>query len=148
MSERMSLYGLKEKLPIPEDGNCQFASVSDQLYGDINSAFQLRQQACEWILNNQNCVLPNGSSLKNYIYDFESVEAFCQDMARNGIWGNHLTLVALANSLQRKIVILSSVDSPNNCLMEILPNKVAENSQPILLSHYAEYHYGSLCYQT
>jgi hypothetical protein len=40
-----------------EDGNCQFASVSDQLYGDINSAMQLRQQACEWIVNNQVCFL-------------------------------------------------------------------------------------------
>jgi hypothetical protein len=141
----MKLYGLKIKSEIPEDGNCQFASVSDQVYGGLEQTAYCRKKAVKWILKNQNAVLPNGSLIKNYIYEFASVTEFCDDMSREGIWGNHLTLVAMSEFFGRKIIVLSSVESTSNLLLEINPKKI-KCADPILLSHYAEYHYGSICY--
>lgn len=42
LEERLSLYGLKEKTKISGDGNCQFASVADQLFSDISKATKVR----------------------------------------------------------------------------------------------------------
>lgn len=42
LEDRLKIYGLKEKTKIAGDGNCQFAAVADQLYGDISYAPKIR----------------------------------------------------------------------------------------------------------
>jgi len=65
-------------------------------------------------------------------------------MEKPGTWGNHLTLVALSNTLNLKIVILSSAGDDNNCIMEILPLHQKKETKTIYLSHIAEFHYSSI----
>jgi hypothetical protein len=42
LEDRIQTYGLKEKTKISGDGNCQFASVADQLFGDPSLAPKIR----------------------------------------------------------------------------------------------------------
>eukprot|EP01126_Amoeba_proteus_P042457 TRINITY_DN4615_c0_g1_i3.p1 TRINITY_DN4615_c0_g1~~TRINITY_DN4615_c0_g1_i3.p1 ORF type:complete len:141 (-),score=33.48 TRINITY_DN4615_c0_g1_i3:215-637(-) len=47
LNERLSNAGMKEKCPIPGDGNCQF--YSDQLYDAIDRAAEIRHRVVEWL---------------------------------------------------------------------------------------------------
>jgi hypothetical protein len=59
--------------------------------------------------------------------------------------GDHLTLIAAAEVFGARIFILSSVVG-NEYTVEITPlNPKWPNT--LLLSHYAEFHYGSLAYK-
>lgn len=85
--------------------------------------------------------LSNGAVLWNFAYD-EPWDSFCDELSRHGIWGNHLTLVAAAEVFKCHIQIISSVEG-DNFITEISPT--CPPTKRLLLSHYAEYHYGSLC---
>eukprot|EP01125_Pyxidicula_operculata_P007422 TRINITY_DN2522_c0_g1_i2.p1 TRINITY_DN2522_c0_g1~~TRINITY_DN2522_c0_g1_i2.p1 ORF type:complete len:423 (-),score=80.83 TRINITY_DN2522_c0_g1_i2:73-1341(-) len=143
LHERLKSCKLREKTPIPADGNCQFSSISDQLYGTIEFSTKVRLEAMNWLRKNKDWILPNnGSKLSEYAYD-QTWDQFCDELSRNGIWGNHLTLVAMAEVYGSPIKIISSVAS-DDYIIQINPTQI-KSSRVFLLSHYAEFHYSSLC---
>lgn len=144
LSERLETYGLREKTPVPSDGNCQFAALSDQLYDDVAHAPQLRARAVAWLRAHRDWDVGNGAPLAVFVPtgDFD---AYLADMARAGVWGDHLTLIALAEALQVKITVLSSVEG-DQYITEIVPRGATDAMRVLLLSHFAEFHYGSLTY--
>lgn len=80
------------------DGNCQFAAVSDQLYGSIQKHDYVRRAVVEWIEEFKYHQLGNGVFIDDFFLDNEtsleaSVQKFCQEMSRNGVWGDHVTLM-------------------------------------------------------
>jgi len=101
----------------------------------------VRKAAIDWLRKNKNWILPNGAVLSEFAYD-QDWEEFCEDLSKNGIWGNHLTLVAVSEHFGTKIRVISSVAS-DSFIIQIDP-QVQKTSQTIFLSHYAEYHYGSI----
>jgi len=141
LNYRMKLCGLKEKSFIPGDGNCQFSSVSDQLFNTIDRADYVRKSAVDWLRKNKNWKLANGAVMSDFAHD-QTWEEFCNDLSRHGIWGNHLTLVAISEHFGNRICIVSSVES-DSFMISISP-PVLRSPKLILLSHYAEYHYGSI----
>jgi len=141
LNERLKLCKLKEKRVIPGDGNCQFASISDQLYNEIDRASEIRKDAINWLLNNRNWKLSNGACISDFAHD-QCWDEFCNELARNGIWGNHLTLVAVCEHYGIPIKVISSIEG-ESYLINIEP-KVKKSPKMILLSHYADYHYGSV----
>lgn len=144
LHRRLLEYSMIEKSVIPSDGNCQFASISDQIFDTIDNHRIVRQSIVEWLKNNGDSLLPNGSKYKDFIYDM-TWEEYCETMSRNGIWGDNLTLQAAAEYYGKRICIISSIES-EKCVIEIVP-KCIKSEKPILLSHYAEYHYGSITYK-
>jgi len=143
LNERLKLCKLKEKRVIPGDGNCQFASISDQLYDNLDKAFEIRMEAINWLLKNRNWKLPNGATISDFAHD-QSWDQFCSELSRPGIWGNHLTLVAVCEHYGTPITVISSIEG-ESYLIHIEPTSTKSNSNKrILLSHYAEYHYGSV----
>jgi len=141
LNERLRLCKLKEKRFIPGDGNCQFASISDQLYDDLDHAASVRSEAINWLLKNRNWKLPNGAHISDFAHD-QSWDEFCSELSRSGIWGNHLTLVAVSENYGAGITVISSNEG-GNYIINIEPSKI-KLPKRILLSHYAEYHYGSV----
>lgn len=137
---RLELYDLVER-PVPGDGNCQFYSLSDQLYGSLGYASDIRAKIVQWLQAHQELQLENGAKLSDFVTT-NTWEEYCSMMSKVGTWGDHLTLVAAAELFGVCITIVSSVDD-QNFVMEIRPSVVL-SQKVLLLSHYAEFHFGSL----
>lgn len=139
---RLEAAGMKQKSVIPGDGNCQFHSISDQLFDGIEQSPWVRAQIVQWLREHGDWELPeNGARLRDFA--LEDWDSYCNNMARPGIWGDHLTLTAAANLFGVRIVLFSSVED-NHYITEYLPS-VITSPTVLYLCHYAEYHYGSVC---
>ncbi|EGC34926.1 hypothetical protein DICPUDRAFT_152796 [Dictyostelium purpureum] len=142
LNERIEIYQLMPKKEIPGDGNCQMHALSDQIFGDLEHSVIIRNNIVYWLRQNKGFYLPNGETLSDFVTT-NSWEEYCDSMSKNGTWGDHLTLVAAAEIYKINISIISSVESESSSFIEITPSIKCENG--ILLSHFAEFHYGSLC---
>lgn len=143
LQERLELYQLKPKREIPGDGNCQMHAISDQLYNTIDRSKEVRKTIVEWLRKNKDWKLPNESILHEFVHD-RPWEEYCTMMEKDGCWGDHLTLLAASEIHGVVISIMSSVEG-DNFITEIHPTaKKPGNTKVLLLSHYAEFHYGSL----
>ncbi|KAL3889445.1 hypothetical protein ACJMK2_001789 [Sinanodonta woodiana] len=141
--------GLKFHGETPGNGNCFFEAVSSQLqrlkYPVQLSPQQLRQDAVAFLEDNQLLQVSDGYiNLAEFMCN-ESFEEYCARMAENGEWADHVLVVAMARTLQRDIMIVTSAPASGN------DDNVAwvigqDNFQgdPILLGHIWEHHYESL----
>jgi len=146
LRDRLKLYGLKEKAKIKGDGNCQFASCADQLFDDPDKCTEVRQEVVKWLKKNQHYRLPNGTTIGDYLQTefFPTWNDYVDYMSQDKIWGDHFTLLAIAEVYQTKIVIVSSmdVDPGIDPFTVIVPEKWTKT---IYISHLHELHYSSLC---
>jgi len=141
LEERMKLYGLESKKEVPGDGNCQMHSISDQLTGTFDYARFIRRSIVAWLRAHGELKLANGALLKEFVHD-KTWEQYCNEMSRDGIWGDHLTLIAATELFNIKVVIISSVPG-DNFIIEINP-ELSKARRIVMMSHYAEYHYSSI----
>ena len=86
------------------DGNCLFRAVADQLEGDESMHAIYRQKTVEYILENKEMYT-------FFIEDDETIEEYCQDMAKDGVWGDQLEINAMANVFQFNAIV-HQVDHP------------------------------------
>jgi len=145
LTERLGLYGLKEKTRIAADGNCQFAACSDQLYGTPAHHLTVRYAAVNWLRQNQDFVLPNQTKIRDFLQTdfFPTWEDYCTYMNQPGIWGDHLTLIAISQAFDAKIIIISSVEvNPGIDPFTVIAPRVTK--RVLYLSHLHELHYSSL----
>jgi len=146
LRNRLALYGLKEKTRIKGDGNCQFSSCADQLFGDPDRHPEVRKAAVEWLRDHADYKLPNSTMIGDYLQTefFPAWEDYIEYMGQNGIWGDHFTLLAIAEVYKIKIVIVSSMDvDPGIDPFTVIVPK--HWNQTIYISHLHELHYSSLC---
>lgn len=135
--DNLKLYELIEK-EVKGDGNCQFRALSDQLYHSSSHHAAVRHQVVKQLRSTPEVY-------KGFVDD--SFESYCHTMARNGTWGDHITLQAAADAYAARILIVSSFQE--ECIIEILPTKQAKQprqpgSRKLFLSFWHEVHYGSL----
>ncbi|XP_068681576.1 serine-rich adhesin for platelets-like isoform X19 [Montipora foliosa] len=132
--------GLQMRDDIPDDGNCLFHAVADQMERLGESGYNhtdLRHLAVETLTEG------NYGISKNDISKFvpnNDLSSYLTDMSRDGTWGDHIVLVALAHALSRKVVVVSSLVDSQNVVVE--PDN--HHGEPILLGHLSEIHYVSL----
>ncbi|XVE68834.1 hypothetical protein DITRI_Ditri09bG0101800 [Diplodiscus trichospermus] len=129
--DRLQLYGLVEN-KVQGDGNCQFRSLSDQLYRSQDLHNFVREQVVSQI------------KLNPEIYEGYVPMAYgdyLKKMSKNGEWGDHVTLQAAADSYGVKIFVLTSFK--DTCYIEILPH-TQKSERIIFLSFWAEVHYNSI----
>ena len=65
-------------------------------------------------------------------------------MRQTGTWGDHLTLLAMANLTLRPICVITDSTHEEASVMEILPpESIAQDAwgEPIWIVHYGEKHY-------
>jgi len=67
-------------------------SLSDQLYDTIAKSAEVRSMIVQWLRANPDWKLPNGAVMRDFVCT--SWNEYCDEMARDGIWGDHLTLTA------------------------------------------------------
>jgi len=145
LEERLQLFGMKER-SVKGDGNCQFYALSDQLYGTQSKAAAMRKAVVTWLRprGDWNPTKSAGAELKNFAT--RPWNEYCDDMAKDGTWGDHLTLVAIAEIFGVAIRIISSVPG-DEFFTEIDPMENKDQrgrAKTVFLSHWWEYHYCSL----
>jgi len=185
---RLDAFGLREKV-VSGDGNCQFRALSDQLfrtpeyYEEVrkNVVGQLRKYASRYaayvVAANEeggSKNTPSSSSspqssteeAKSAFFMMQTAYSnYCDDMASDGTWGDHVTLQAAADLYGAQITVVTSY--LDNGVLEITPirtsssNKKGGDSSPpddgknpswsekfgernLWLSFWAEVHYNSV----
>ncbi|KAI3458949.1 hypothetical protein Pfo_015612 [Paulownia fortunei] len=128
---RLQLYDLFE-LKILGDGNCQFRSLSDQIYRTPEHHKFVREQVV-------NQLKSRPEMYENYVP--MAYDDYLKNMSQNGEWGDHITLQAAADCYGIKIFVITSFK--DTCYIEILP-QFEKSNRIIFLSFWAEVHYNSI----
>jgi len=149
MEERLKKHGFQEKRVVP-DGNCQMRALSDQIWGDENRHKEVRTEVTTWLDKNEKFTIDdNGTSTLGDFIDrdqFPQWSSYVKYMAKDGSWGDHITLFGAAETYGVTIVVLSNVDDngAGRYLTSIVPRTTTKPKGPIHLSHWHEFHYNSL----
>jgi len=112
MESNLEMYGFREK-EIRGDGNCQFRALADQLFGDEERHNEVRLKIVDWLRKNKDFEVDEGTKIFDFLdlEEYSSWNEYCDEMSRNGAWGDQFTLVAGAEVFQVNIHILSSIRS-------------------------------------
>ncbi|XP_039071950.1 OVARIAN TUMOR DOMAIN-containing deubiquitinating enzyme 9-like isoform X2 [Hibiscus syriacus] len=129
--DRLQLYGLVEN-KVQGDGNCQFRSLSDQLYRSQDHHKFVRRQVVYQLTS-------NSEMYEGYVP--MAYGDYLKKMNKNGEWGDHVALQAAADLYGVKIFVLTSFK--DTCYIEILPHR-PKSERIIFLSFWAEVHYNSI----
>ncbi|XP_052730919.1 OVARIAN TUMOR DOMAIN-containing deubiquitinating enzyme 9 isoform X2 [Vigna angularis] len=129
--DRLQLYDLIEN-KVQGDGNCQFRSLSDQLYRSPDHHQFVREQIIQQLKSSPD--LYSGYVPMGY-------SDYLKKMSKSGEWGDHVTLQAAADWYGVKILVITSFK--DTCYIEILP-QIQKSGRVIFLSFWAEVHYNSI----
>ncbi|CAK9159657.1 unnamed protein product [Ilex paraguariensis] len=129
--DRLQLYDLVE-LKMSGDGNCQFRSLSDQVYRTADHHKFVREQIVYQLKSHPE--LYEG-------YVPMAYDDYLTKISKTGEWGDHVTLQAAADTFGVKIFVITSFK--DTCYIEILPH-IQKSNRVICLSFWAEVHYNSI----
>lgn len=116
LAAKAKAFNLHE-IQVPRDGNCQFHSVSQSLAevpgreGMVLDHIALRKLAVAWLLAHRDFRLNEDdpdTTLSHYLDSDPSWEAYCARMGRQGQYGDHLTLIAMAECFSCCIMVVTS----------------------------------------
>lgn len=131
LMDRLEANSLREALcEVPSDGNCFFSSISLLRYGTTDRHDQVRKDIVTWLEG-------NGSAVSNFIYE-QTWDDYCQTMAKNSTWADHVVLHAAAAVYRRDIQIISSIAGDEYFITVESPDAIRP---PFLLAHWHEHHY-------
>eukprot|EP00727_Mastigamoeba_balamuthi_P011935 m51a1_g7364 hypothetical protein (341) ;mRNA; r:53663-57662 len=128
------------------DGNCQFAAVSRAMAAARvvpSDPMSLRLDAALWLKLHESGSA-DGIDMGQYYADAGvPYSRFCEEMMKDGMWGNHLTLVALSEHYGLRITVISSSQRG------IHEHTIVPQSRPlpvahVFVAHIAEWHYDAL----
>jgi OTU-like cysteine protease len=128
------------------DGNCQYRAVADQLHDDESRHKQMRRAAIKWLEENPDFAADPSEqafAIRNFIDTdvYSTWQDYCSYHAGDCRWGDHITLLALAQVSRVNIHVFSSLHDARDVT-------VIESRQPsthnIYLCHWHGVHYSSL----
>ncbi|GFR45230.1 hypothetical protein Agub_g6628, partial [Astrephomene gubernaculifera] len=131
LRERLERLQL-EMLIVAGDGNCQFRSISNELYGSQAHHAIIRRHAVEHIAARREvfeCFL--GEDFDDYV----------QQMGRSGTWGDELTLRAVCDSYGIIVHVVTSDEG--NWYLTYMP-ECRKLDREIFLTYIAPIHYNSI----
>eukprot|EP00658_Telonema_sp_P-2_P048223 TRINITY_DN36697_c0_g1_i1.p1 TRINITY_DN36697_c0_g1~~TRINITY_DN36697_c0_g1_i1.p1 ORF type:complete len:227 (-),score=63.98 TRINITY_DN36697_c0_g1_i1:31-624(-) len=133
---KLELYGIKEYV-VAGDGNCQFRALSHQLCGDDQQYASVRKH-----------IVAHLKAERGRYREFvagQPYEDYLRTMAKDGTWGDALTLQAAADTYGAEIKLVSSYDDERG-LMVLKPsgNQVGRH---LWLVFWAELHYNSVVFE-
>ncbi|KAF9674900.1 hypothetical protein SADUNF_Sadunf10G0175300 [Salix dunnii] len=123
--DRLKVYDLVEN-KVQGDGNCQFRSLSDQLYRSPEHHKLVREQVIDQLKSQPQMY-------EGYVP--MAYDDYLKKMSKGGEWGDHVTLQAAADSYGVKIFVITSFK--DTCYLEILP-QVQKSDRVIFLSFWSE----------
>ncbi|GIL48474.1 hypothetical protein Vafri_4989 [Volvox africanus] len=121
-----------EMVVVAGDGNCQFRSVSNELYGTQEHHAAIRHQAVSHILAQRDAF---------EAFLGEEFEQYIQQMERSGTWGDELTLRAVCDSFGLTVHVVTSEEDHWYLTYEPENRKL---NREIFLTYIAPIHYNSI----
>jgi hypothetical protein len=135
------------------------------VFGDQERHHEVRQQVVTWLRANEQYNGPDGPvTLSAFLANNRDWTSFTREVARDGTWGDHLSLIGAANVWQRPVWVLTTLPCSDDQAVQLIEpapplqcdtsssssssshDWAAElaGSSPIRLLHWAEAHYESL----
>jgi hypothetical protein len=114
------------------DGNCQFRSVSEQLYGTQQHHGFVRKRAVDYI---------RGHPDEYQAFLGEDFHYYVAGMAQPGTWGDELTLRAICDTFGVVVHVVTS--EQHNWYLRYNPLKLRSPAE-VFLTYVAPIHYNSL----
>ncbi|XP_052252884.1 uncharacterized protein LOC127859479 isoform X1 [Dreissena polymorpha] len=129
---------------VRNDGNCLFAAVVDQLRTQGNAEhdiYSLRVASVEYLRTHP--FSEDGTRLDVFLVD-ETWEEYLMRMCRDGEWGDHMILNAIAEILQMNIIIYGGIAEQQTT--RIVPKSCPDEAikGDVRIAHLLESHYVSL----
>ena len=128
----------------PKDGNCQFATVAHLLFHHRKlevSADDVRAAAINY-LRGDVCLLLDGTPFnyeQHIVSDQQTKDNYLTKMSRQGTFGDHITLVAIACVYGVEFVVLSTLGEKGTRMISPNVNSCHDNTLvTLLLGHIAE----------
>ncbi|KXZ45455.1 hypothetical protein GPECTOR_54g196 [Gonium pectorale] len=131
LAERLERLNL-EMLQVAGDGNCQFRSLSNELYGSQDHHASIRRAAVAHILAHR-------SSFEAFLG--EDFDDYTAAMARSGTWGDELTLRAVCDSYGIIVHVVTSDE--DNWYLTYEPAELKVDFE-VFLTYIAPLHYNSI----
>ncbi|RZC32319.1 OTU domain-containing protein 5-A, partial [Asbolus verrucosus] len=130
-SRGMSNLGFEIK-QMNEDGACLFRSIADQVYGDQEFHYQVRQDCMNYIVQNRDYFEP---------YVTEDFDKYVARKRRWNVHGNHLEIQAMSELYNRTIEVYCYQITPINIFNG---SRLINSYEPIRLSYHRMCHYNSI----
>jgi len=137
LTEKMLKFGLKEFEIVP-DGNCQFRAVAHQLFSNQERHAEIRHKVCTQLLE-------KADRYKDFCCnDNTDYYTWVHNMTKDSVWGDNLTLQAIADAYHVHIRLITSYE--NQSILFINPIQLINRIQPktITLIFKPEIHYSSV----
>ncbi|GLC51971.1 hypothetical protein PLESTB_000568600 [Pleodorina starrii] len=131
LRERLERLNL-EMLIVAGDGNCQFRSISNELYGTQDHHASIRRQAVGHILAQREAF---------EAFLGEDFDQYVRQMERGGTWGDELTLRAVCDSFGLTIHVVTS--DQEHWYLTYQPES-RKLDREIFLTYIAPIHYNSI----
>lgn len=119
--------GPTRRLPAQGDGNCQFRAIADQLWGSQAQHGLVRRLACAQLEAHPD-------AYKGFVTSGPSYSDYLRRLRRNGEWGDHVTLQAVADKLGVEIALVTSFEETargGDAVVLVTPRAMAEGKLPI-----------------
>lgn len=151
-----NIHGVSIKnVNIIGDGSCMFRAISHQITNDQNRYKEYRIRGVEYIRNN---ILTNDRLRENFAITIEAeyrgldYETYLIEMETSNRWGDSIMLQALANTLNRSIIVINfenyspiQIFRPGFWNSEELGSPFRMRRRPIAIGYVNRNHY--LCLQ-
>jgi hypothetical protein len=131
--QRLKLCDLVE-VNICGDGNCQFSSIAEQLFGTPTLHPLVRKLIVQHLKSNSEIYAP-------FVFS-ETFDAYIAKMSKTKEWGDNLTLQAASDYFKIKILLVTSY--PDKPLIEITPSEQTKITKIVHLSFFSEFHYNAI----
>jgi len=140
LTQALDLFGAQIH-PCKADGNCQFRALSVALYGHEDCHGAVRERVVQ-----QLKLAP--SDYAEFVH--EPYSHYLERMARDGEWGDHVTLQAASDALNSRVCVLSDVPGASNTL--VYPKQLRSTEglvqqplwslqEPLCITFLTEWHY-------
>jgi hypothetical protein len=144
LGERTKTFGLFCSLtgqpPPSPDVSAQFRVLAERALGNTKKYQTVRKLVAGWLRYHPDFVLPDGTCLSDHVTGpiWASWEDYCDGVEKESNPGDPLTLFAAAQALGVRIIILSTVDTVNRYVSDIVPigYKVRK---PVLIGHWGDH---------
>ncbi|CAH8303571.1 unnamed protein product [Eruca vesicaria subsp. sativa] len=143
LESRLEWEGFSES-KIKSDGNCQFSSISDQLFKSPDYHEKVRERIVKQLKTCPKLYkeFVGMDSSKKRTNDLpKDYSEYVKNMSKNGVWGDSVTLQAAADTFGVKIVVITSEKEVPS--MEIVPKSLTLE-RVIYLSYLTGVHYNSI----
>lgn len=132
----LEIYGATLR-PVQADGNCQYRAISAQLYGEETHHGALRSRAVEQLRCKRDRYAP-------YVHHEGGYDDYLTRMARDGEWGDNVSLQALSDALGCEIRVLTDV--PGSDCVDVQPLEPSRGApqKPLCLAFLTELHFDAV----